>query len=76
MYSAGILFSALLGMELFTVNQKRDRARPETGDAYGNKMDFSDITDLENDGFRYHVRTILASHQMTVILPREQPALE
>ncbi len=55
MYAGAILFSALLGIELFTANRKRDRVQPDLDDAYGDIKGFSDMTDLENDAFRYRV---------------------
>jgi hypothetical protein len=55
MYSAAILFSALLGLELFTSNRKRDHAQRELDDDSGDMKGFSDMTDLENEDFRYRV---------------------
>ncbi len=55
MYSAAILFSSLLCLELFTANRRRDRAQAGASDAEGDSKGFSAMTDLENDAFRYHV---------------------
>jgi len=55
MYSGTILFTALLGLDLFMANRRRDRAQSGLDDSDGDVKGFSDMTDLENEAFRYRL---------------------